>query len=252
MKEKQYYRAENSEFLAGLGTIYTEFIGQIATRQISVINDVYYSSSSLQDYHPDIGYLLYDGIKDDLDFSFSTEITEKEFETIWSQTISAQDKEYHLHYHSGNAATPIHSSMLIIHIVNGLGKWGKGFVLSLSKNYPNAKKSYLLWSKNIQTFKLGNVDFCEVDPNERIYVGNMLAQQDIRKNKNDHNQYVDYAELKHCLLKVADFALVNRLSIQCPLIGTGLSGGEWDIISKIILDTICYRKINCHIIRFNS
>ena len=252
VKERQYYYAENMEFLTGLGIIYTEFIGQIATRQINLVNGIYYSSSSLQDYHPDVGYLLYDGLKDDLDLSHSIRITENEFETIWSNTVLRQDKERYLHYHFGNAAIPIHSSMLIIHIVNKLGKWGKGFVLALSGNYPEAKKSYLAWSKDLQTFLLGNVDFCEVDPDEKIYVGNMLAQEGIKRHKNDKELYVQYDQLKECLLKVADFALINRLEVQCPLIGAGLGGGDWNIISEMILDTICYKKINCHVIRLDS
>ena len=124
-------------------------------------------------------------------------MTKDEFDSLWSVSVSRQEKEDHLHYHTGNAAIPLQSPILIIHIVNGQGKWGKGFVLALSKHYPEAEKSYLSWSKDLQAFELGNVDFCQVDPFERVYVGNMLAQEYIKRNKYDQNQYLSYENLKN-------------------------------------------------------
>ena len=252
MKERQYYHLDNSEFPSGLGALYTEFIGQVATRQISPVNGSYYASSSLEDYHPDVGYLLYDGLKDDLDLSSSRSMTKDEFDSLWSASISRQEKENYLHYHTGNAAIPLQSPILIIHIVNGQGKWGKGFILALSKRYSEAEKSYLSWSKDLQAFELGNVDFYQVDPFEKVYMGNMLAQEYIKRNKYDQNQYLSYENLKKCLSKVADFALVNRLSVQCPLIGSGLAGGDWNLISEILIEYICSKKIHCHVVKLDK
>lgn len=207
--------------------------------------------TNLEDYHSDVGYLLYDGLKDDLDLSSSRSMTKDEFDSLWSVSVSRQEKEDHLHYHTGNTAIPLQSPILIIHIVNGQGKWGKGFVLALSKHYPEAEKSYLSWSKDLQAFELGNVDFCQVDPNERVYVGNMLAQEYIKQNNHDQNQYLSYEKLKECLSKVADFALVNRLCVQCPLIGTGLAGGDWNLISEMLIEYICSKKIHCHVVKLD-
>ena len=61
MCEKEYYYYGNSEFMTGLGVIYTEFTGQRASRQINVLNGHSYASSCLQDYVPEVGFLLYDG-----------------------------------------------------------------------------------------------------------------------------------------------------------------------------------------------
>ncbi|CDL35455.1 hypothetical protein AB6G67_09550 [Enterobacter hormaechei] len=44
---------------------------------------------------------------------------------------------------------PLKKSTVIAHIVNNKGKWGKGFVLSLSNKYPAAKKAILVASKKI-------------------------------------------------------------------------------------------------------
>lgn len=92
VKESQYYHAEDCEFLTGVGAIYTEFTGQAATRQISLLDGTHYASSSLQDYDPAIGYILYDGLKDDLDLSLSREITKKEFEAVWSKAVAEENE----------------------------------------------------------------------------------------------------------------------------------------------------------------
>ena len=52
MCEKEYYYYYgNSEFMSGLGVIYTEFTGQRESRQINVLNGHSYASSCLQDYN---------------------------------------------------------------------------------------------------------------------------------------------------------------------------------------------------------
>lgn len=51
--------------------------------------------------------------------------------------------------------------------------------------------------------------------------------------------------LRLCLRKVARFALKNRLSIQMPKIGSGLAGGDWREIEKIINEELIYYKIKC-------
>lgn len=45
---KKYYKG-SVDFIAGEGTILNEFIGEVATRQINIIDGNYYASSSLLD-----------------------------------------------------------------------------------------------------------------------------------------------------------------------------------------------------------
>ncbi|MDI7494517.1 macro domain-containing protein [Cronobacter dublinensis] len=132
--------------------------------------------------------------------------------------------------------------------MNNKGKWGKGFVLSLSNKYPTAKKHYLNSFKENHTSELGAVDFVIVDAKERIFIANMYAQNGIKKNANDKNQYVCYASLELCLEKLSDFALVNRLSIQMPRIGAGLGGDDWNLIESLIQKNICNKLIDCNVI----
>ena len=79
---KKYYKG-SVDFIAGEGTILNEFIGEVATRQINIIDGNYYASSSLLDKKEKVGFLLYDGKKSDLDLSDAEEISNEEFEVFW-------------------------------------------------------------------------------------------------------------------------------------------------------------------------
>ncbi len=238
-----YYKCDNIEFLKGCGQLYTEFDDGVATRQINIINNDMYSSSSLHDWNEDVGFLLYDGHIDSLDLSDSVPITQLEFENKWQEGIVANKSQ--TNYLKGDASLPLEEHTLIIHVVNILGKWGKGFVLSLSKQFPFAKNEYVKWSKDKETFGLGEVQFVCVDQQRATFVANMLAQHGVRKNDKDSTTYIDYDALRLCLRKVARFALKNRLSIQMPKIGSGLAGGDWEEIEKIINEELIYYKIKC-------
>jgi hypothetical protein len=61
---------------------------------------------------------------------------------------------------------PLKKSTVIAHIVNNKGKWGKGFVLSLSNKYPAAKKHYLSSFKENNIPELGVIDCAKVDDQE--------------------------------------------------------------------------------------
>ena len=238
-----YYKCDNIEFLKGYGQLYTEFDDGVATRQINIIKNDMYCSSSLHDWNEDIGFLLYDGHIDSLDLSDSVPITRLDFENKWQEGIVGNKSP--INYLKGDASLPLEEHTLIIHVVNILGKWGKGFVLSLSKQFPIAKSDYVKWSKDKETFGLGEVQFVCVDQQKATFVANMLAQHGVRKNDKDRTAYIDYNVLRLCLRKVARFALKNRLSIQMPKIGSGLAGGDWREIEKIINEELIYYKIKC-------
>ncbi|WP_273830432.1 hypothetical protein [Serratia bockelmannii] len=85
--------------------------------------------------------------------------------------------------------------------------------------------------------------------NERIYIANMLAQDGLKKSKDDNAQYVSYEALKECLSLVSDYALKERLSIQLPMIGAGLGGGDWDAIFSLIKECLARKRIKCNIVK---
>lgn len=245
MQIKKHLSAE-VECLTGIAQTYSEFINQTCTRQVTIIGNTYYASSNLKDWNEDVGYLLYDGDIDDLDLTETDFITVDEFELIWQRAIQGINLDDYIHYQVGDASNPLSERTLILHIVNNLGKWGKGFVLSLSKRYPQSKSHYINWFESDENFGLGQVDFYQ--PNENIVIGNMVAQNGIKRSSNDTKQRVDYEALDICLQKVADYALLHRLEIQAPKFGSGLGGGDWNIILDIIKKNLAYKKIDCKII----
>ncbi|WP_174943095.1 hypothetical protein [Burkholderia contaminans] len=87
LMRKEYF-CSRTEFPCGLGEIFTEFVDGVATRQISrPDNGSVYASSSRHDWNPDIGFLLFDGMKDELEISPHDEIKEEDFERAWNAAV---------------------------------------------------------------------------------------------------------------------------------------------------------------------
>src|ERR1041384_1781951 len=94
---KEYFKAI-TEFANSQGSILTEFDGEIATRQISIVAEKIFVSSCIQDWNEEIGYLLYDGNKSELDLSESIIISEEEFEAQWQLGLLQDTKRPELNY----------------------------------------------------------------------------------------------------------------------------------------------------------
>lgn len=152
-------------------------------------------------------------------------------------------------YVKGDATqpSPLDSKNIVIaHICNDDGKWGKGFVMALSRRWPEPEQKYREWYKNRNTpssgFKLGAVRFVSVKTidtvlnNSKLWVANMIAQHGIRSYNNPVP--IRYGALSQALTHVAEFALKNEASVHAPKFGAGLAGGDWNKIERIILETI--------------
>lgn len=122
--------------------------------------------------------------------------------------------------------------MIIAHICNDLGGWGKGFVVPLGVHYPRAKHFYKHWARaGGDTFQLGRVQLVEVGAH--LYVANMVAQHGYRATKKDGIP-LRYEALKECLATVAAHAARLGASVHMPRIGSGLAGGQWSKIEPLI------------------
>jgi len=140
-------------------------------------------------------------------------------------------------YIIGNATEPQgNGNKFIVHICNNIGAWGAGFVLALSGKWPQPEEEY----KSKHSLILGNVQLVQVSTD--IYVVNMIAQEGIRSKDerypNNTIPPIRYNSLEKCLDKVKTLALVSKASIHMPRIGTGLAGGNWDIIKQIIENSL--------------
>lgn len=145
---KKYYKG-SVDFIAGEGTILNEFIGEVATRQINIIDGNYYASSSLLDKKEKVGFLLYDGKKSDLNLSDAEEISNEEFEVFWQTSTGSLQEKKRIKYLSGDAVEPLKKSTVIAHIVNNKGKWVKVLFCPFQINILRQKKAILVASKKI-------------------------------------------------------------------------------------------------------
>lgn len=136
-------------------------------------------------------------------------------------------------YLKGDATKPLDlnkgGNMIIAHVCNNVGAWGAGFVLALSKRWADPEKFYRMYGKD---YALGQVQFVQVEPN--ITVANMIAQNNVISVTGIDNPSIDYVALKSSLQSVYEKALLMNASVHMPKIGSGLAGGDWDVIEEII------------------
>lgn len=139
-----------------------------------------------------------------------------------------------------NLFNKIYSSKTIVipHIVNSMGGWGSGFVVPLGKFLPKSKEEYIKWYKEKSTewmgkqipFELGQTQIVKATDN--IFVCNMCAQI------LGGTRPLRYNALSKCLDTVADFVkTLEEFEIHAPMFGSGLAGGDFNIINELIKDS---------------
>ncbi|HEY8097174.1 MAG TPA: hypothetical protein VIE65_13910 [Methylobacter sp.] len=145
-------------------------------------------------------------------------------------------------YVQGDATLPIgNGEKCIIHIVNDAGRWGRGFVLSLSSRWPRLRSEYINWSLQ-KDFQLGAVSYSEAEPG--IYVAHMIAQQGIRTTGG--RPPIRYDSLELCLRRVASMAQSMKWSIHMPRIGCGLAGGKWNVVEPLVISALGFFPITVY------
>ena len=146
-----------------------------------------------------------------------------------------------INYLKADATIPqTEGNIIISHICNDIGTWGKGFVLAISKRWKEPAKQYKQWYKEGEGFALGAVQFVAVE--ENVWVANIIGQHKIYKDENG-NPPIRYEAVKEGLQQVAEFAKKMNAKVQMPLIGCGLAGGSWDEIEAIIEDTLLQKGV---------
>src|SRR5215207_1910949 len=87
-------------------------------------------------------------------------------------------------YVIGDATTPVgNGPKIICHVCNDIGAWGAGFVLAISRRWPQPEAAFRDWfaGKAENDFALGAVQLVAVGPD--LWVANMIGQRGIRKSK---------------------------------------------------------------------
>lgn len=123
---------------------------------------------------------------------------------------------------------------LLLHGCNAQGAMGSGIAKAIREKFPEAfleyRKVYSLNSGLI----LGEV--ITVECSEGKIIANGITQEFYGR---DEKQYVSYDAINKVMEEVNRYAIeFNIDTVAMPLIGAGLGGGSWKIISKIIEDTL--------------
>ncbi|MFI9628458.1 macro domain-containing protein [Streptomyces sp. NPDC052042] len=145
-------------------------------------------------------------------------------------------------YIRGDATAPQGSGVkLIAHVCNDLGGWGKGFVLAISRRWPEPEAAYRRWYRERagHDFALGAAQFVQVGP--YIWVANMVGQRGIRRGSK--GVPVRYEAIDTALGAVADRAVELGASVHMPRIGCGLAGGTWSRIEPLLENRLVRRGI---------
>ncbi|MEZ6062404.1 MAG: macro domain-containing protein [Planctomycetaceae bacterium] len=144
--------------------------------------------------------------------------------------------DFRIQYVEGDATRPITTAPWVIaHVCNDIGKWGRGFVVPLGKAWPLAKDAYLrAMSPQQDRLPLGHCQFVEVA--DDCWVANMIAQRGVRTKKTVVPP-LRLESLGESLAAVRTFATDHGASVHMPRIGTGLAGGHWSDIERLLLQT---------------
>lgn len=148
-------------------------------------------------------------------------------------------------YVVGDATDPcVPGKRIVVHVCNDIGAWGRGFVLSLSRRWPEAERIYRSWYQNQEDsnewppMSLGNTLFVPVEHVgtppiwARTWVAHMVAQRGIQPEAGVPP--IRYDALATCLQDVALMARETGATVHMPRIGCGLAGGRWSEVEQIV------------------
>ncbi|MFF5012784.1 macro domain-containing protein [Streptomyces sp. NPDC001165] len=146
-------------------------------------------------------------------------------------------------YVRGDATVPsVKGAKVIAHVCNDLGGWGKGFVLALSRRWPEPEAAYRAWHRDRakNDFGLGAVRLVKVAPD--VWVANMIGQRGIRTGRSS-GVPVRYEAIDTALGRLADEVIALGASVHMPRIGCGLAGGKWSRIEPLVTERLVSRGI---------
>lgn len=162
----------------------------------------------------------------------------------------APDMTETISYLRGDATSPQGKGIKVIaHVCNDQGGWGKGFVVALSRRWPEPEAAYRRWhrvrAKN--DFALGAVQFVQVD--RFLWIANMIGQHGIKTGSK--GVPVRYEAIDTGLEALAVRARELGASVHMPRIGCGLAGGTWGRIEPLVTARLTGRGIPVSVYDFD-
>lgn len=141
-------------------------------------------------------------------------------------------------YLKGDATEPWSTNPVILcHICNDMGYWGKGFVKALSKKWKKPEEAYRKWASKDNVLPLGEVQFVSVT--DSITVANIIGQHDIQPNDKGEPPIRYWAVRKGLeIIRMYALSCPVKPTIHMPKMGSGLAGGDWKDIAVIVFEVL--------------
>lgn len=122
---------------------------------------------------------------------------------------------------------------IICHQVNCKGVFGAGLALQIRDRYPQAYKQYIQYH-NVGKLQLGEPFYGWVS--DKVVIYHLPAQYSFGRT----GQHTDYNALRKCLDTIENKLIdLPEMPVYIPYnMGCGLGGGDWEIVSGIIEETL--------------
>lgn len=148
-----------------------------------------------------------------------------------------------INYVQGDATQPIGDGRkIIVHCCNDRGAWGAGFVLALSRRWPEAERRYRAWADprgkafaDLQPFELGRVQFVDLGG---TLIANLIGQHGCGHDETGAPP-IRYEAIRAGLGRVRGVAEDLGATVHMPRMGAGLAGGDWPTIAAIVQEELC-------------
>lgn len=127
---------------------------------------------------------------------------------------------------------------MIVHQVNNCGKMGAGLAKQIRAKYPEHYNDYInmynhFLKQNPETKQVKSLLGKHVDTKyDNLTIRGIFSQDGYGRDK----RYTSYEHLKICLQDIAK-SKIDTVYIPYEL-GCGLAGGDWSIVSKMILEIL--------------
>jgi len=124
---------------------------------------------------------------------------------------------------------------IIAQVVNDkTANWGAGFAIAVARKWPEVQRDFQGWVANEKAnLSLGESHIAKASESLSVY--SMVAQHGYGPSTKPR---IRYSALRSCLGKLFQVASQNRATVHMPRIGAGQAGGNWDVISEIVYDTL--------------
>lgn len=152
----------------------------------------------------------------------------------------------------GNILTPntaTERGVMVCHQVNCKGVMGAGLARQIKEKHPEVFSIYRDKCSQIAVGigGLGDVQFCSVVADAGYIVANVFGQDGYGRSK----RHTDYSALRKAFERIA--VGFPTYTIRIPyLMGCGLGGGDWQVVSEIIEETLVAAGVDVEIRKFDG